>query len=80
MARERYIAFLDDDDLVYHFAYDKLITDLNVTQSAVAFGRCVRVEGEMKNGLFYATNKTRPYKGASKFELMIDNFCLSIHM
>ncbi len=53
VAGERYIAFLDDDDLVYHFAYDKLITDLNVTQSAVAFGRCVRVEGEMKNGLFY---------------------------
>ncbi len=26
-------------------------------------------------GYFTATNKTRPYKGASKFELMIDNFC-----
>lgn len=74
-AKERYIAFLDDDDIVYHFAYEKLISDIKLTKSAVAFGRCIRVEGIYNNGIFYAVNKTKPYKGASTLELIIDNFC-----
>ena len=71
----RYIAFLDDDDLMYHFAYSQLIDDLELTKAAIAFGRCVRVEGIEKNGIFYPTNKKRPYVGSSKLELIIDNFC-----
>ncbi|WP_096486503.1 glycosyltransferase family A protein [Methylorubrum populi] len=71
----RYLAILDDDDLMYHFAYKQLVADLKQTGAAVAFGRCVRVEGTLRGDVFSATSKTTPFNGSTIIDLIVDSFC-----
>lgn len=74
-ATRRYIGFLDDDDVVYTGIYERLIDDLRAEQGQAAFGRCVRVDGSLARGAFYARTKSRPWQGRSIVDLAFDNFC-----
>ncbi len=74
LADGRFLHILDDDDLMYHYAFELLASDCREFSAAVAFGRCVRVEGSYQGGFFYATRKTNPYRGSSIIELICDNF------
>jgi hypothetical protein len=71
----RYLAFLDDDDLMYRSAYRSLVGDLIRSGAAVAVGRCDRVDGEMREGRFVALGKSRPFVGGGVVDLVADNFC-----
>lgn len=75
LASGDFLAFLDDDDLMYHFAYERLSAELLKGNAAVAVGRCVQVQGELVDGAFLASKKHRPYVGRSLVELICDNFC-----
>jgi SAM-dependent methyltransferase len=58
-ASGRYLAFLDDDDLVYHHAYTTLIDELRRSGRALAIGGC-RV-ATLRPGQSYVTKKGQPF-------------------
>lgn len=75
----RYLAFLDDDDLVYHHGYRTLIEQLTKSEKAVAVGGCRRADVKKEFGTWHVQTKTTPYSwGSSHFDLFKDNF-IPIH-
>lgn len=84
-ASGRYIAFLDDDDVVYQSAYEMLITELRRSDDAIAVGGCrIAYLKESNTGdspYFFITRKERfdrDGKSRTKFDLFDGNF-IPIH-
>lgn len=70
----RYLAFLDYDDLLYTHAYKTLSGVLSTTNAAVAFAgmEMVHAVGLMDYDFFYEMSK--PFKGKNKLDLVHENF------
>jgi len=84
-ATGRYIAFLDDDDVVYQKCYETLITELRQSGVAIAVGGCrVAYLKECNAGndsYFFITRKERfdrRNNHRTKFDLFYENF-IPIH-
>ncbi len=75
----RYLAFLDDDDIVYQHGYATLIEQLIDSSAAVAVGGCrtARVTKE-SNHWFIETKETPFIWGRTRYDLFRDNF-IPIH-
>lgn len=77
----RYIAFLDDDDVVYQSGYEMLITELRQSDDAIAVGGCriAYLDESDTDGRpgFFITRKERfdrHGKSRTKFDLFDGNF------
>lgn len=80
-ARGEYLAFLDDDDVVYQFGYAMLIEVLKQNTRAVMACGCARLAYIKDLGdRYFVTRKTEtPFGwGKSKFDLFTGNF-INIH-
>lgn len=74
-ASGRYLAFLDDDDFVYHHAYATLIGQLMRGGRAVAIGGCRRANIRFERGHWYVQSKDNFFAwGRSRFDLFAENF------
>jgi hypothetical protein len=73
--RNRYLAFLDYDDVMYTHAYATLMDALCTSGAAIAFAtvEVANVVAFKDYEFVYALSK--PYKGKDKFDLIKDNFC-----
>ncbi|MBI3724781.1 methyltransferase domain-containing protein [bacterium] len=83
-SRGRYLAFLDDDDVVYQGGYETLVARLRSSGSAVAAGGC-RTAVLSRSGERWFTSEKRPFlapregsTGLSRIDLFLTNF-LPIH-
>jgi hypothetical protein len=74
-AEERFLAFLDYDDVIYPEAYDLLIKRLLTTGASIAFAgiACKYVQVSPYTGYVYA--KTTPFLGRTLVDLFRANFC-----
>lgn len=74
-AAGRYLAFLDDDDVVYQHGYTTLIQQLREGGRAFAVGGCRRARLQPEAGDWYVRNKDNPWVwGQSRVDLFFDNF------
>lgn len=71
----RYLAFLDYDDIMYSHAYRTLAEALEASGAAVAFAtvEVARVVALQDYEFVYELSK--PYKGRNKIDLVANNFC-----
>lgn len=75
----RFLAFLDDDDVVYQNGYTLLIQKLVDTNAAIAVGGCRTAKVYEEGDARYITTKETPFAwGRNKFDLVKDNF-IPIH-
>ncbi len=74
-ASQRYLAFLDYDDVVYPEAYELLISQLQASGDAIAFGRICVKETEVFSRFDHSRGKQFPFKGESVVDLFKENFC-----
>jgi len=76
----RYLAFLDDDDVVYQHGYTTLIRKLmEGTGAAIAVGGCRVAKTAQKSNHWYISTKETPFtKGRNRYDLFRDNF-IPIH-
>lgn len=81
-AKGRYVAFLDDDDVVYPKIYTRLIERLRVHEAAsLAASGCRMARVDERGGQTYISKKYPSgfaHAGSSKFDLLRDNF-IPIH-
>ena len=78
-ATGRYLAFLDDDDVVYQHGYNVLIEQLSLGNSAIAVGGCRTARVKKDFGNWYIQTKEKPFTwGRNRFDLLKDNF-IPIH-
>lgn len=78
-ASGRYIAFLDDDDLVYQHCYAALVRQLKAGGCAVAVGGCRTARVRQVSGSWYVNSKESPFTwGRTRTDLLRDNF-IPIH-
>ncbi|HEX7959605.1 MAG TPA: glycosyltransferase, partial [Terriglobales bacterium] len=78
-AKGRYLAFLDDDDVVYQHGYKYLIDRLRSSELAVAVGGCRVAQADYTSGHWFVTSKRTPFSwGRTRFDLLRDNF-IPIH-
>lgn len=74
-AAGRYLAFLDDDDLVYQHGYETLIGQLAGSECAVAVGGCRTAKVQNAPGGWYVQTKETPFAwGRTRLDLIRDNF------
>ena len=74
-AAGRYLAFLDDDDVVYQHGYNTLIEQLKNGQGAVAAGGCRLATLKNEFGAWHIEKKEKPFTwGRNHFDLFKDNF------
>lgn len=76
----RYLAFLDDDDVVYQHGYTTLIRELMENKgAAVAVGGCRVAKASQKSNHWYISSKETPFTGGRNcYDLYRDNF-IPIH-
>jgi glycosyltransferase involved in cell wall biosynthesis len=78
-ATGRYLAFLDDDDVVYQHGYTTLINQLVEGEAAVAVGGCRTAKVNNESGHWYVQTKETPFSwGRTRYDLFRDNF-IPIH-
>lgn len=78
-ATGRYLAFLDDDDLVYQHGYTTLIGQLKESGCAVAVGGCRMAKVQYVGQHWYVRTKETPFAwGRTRYDLLRDNF-IPIH-
>ncbi len=74
-ARGRYVAFLDDDDFVYHHGYTTLIRQLMKGGLAIAVGGCRRALIQYEAQHWFVRKKDDFFKwGRSRSDLFKENF------
>lgn len=74
-AAGRYLAFLDDDDFVYHHGYATLINQLVHGERAVAIGGCRRANIRYERNHWYVQSKDNFFSwGRTRFDLFSENF------
>ncbi len=74
-AHGRYLAFLDDDDLVYQHGYATLIRQLMAGGRAIAIGVCRTAKNEYEASHWYVKIKESPFKyGRTRLDLFRRNF------
>ncbi len=71
----RYLAFLDYDDLMYTHAYATLIEALNASGAAIAFASVEVASVISLKDYEFVYGLSRPYKGRNKLDLVRNNFC-----
>jgi glycosyltransferase involved in cell wall biosynthesis len=78
-ATGRYLAFLDDDDVVYHHGYKILIQQLIDGKASIAVGGCRTAKIKKEFGNWHTQVKETPFTwGRTRFDLLRDNF-IPIH-
>src|SRR5205085_12261957 len=78
-ASGRYLAFLDDDDLVYQHGYTTLVAQLKAGGCAVAVGGCRMAKIKEVGGSWFVETKETPFTwGRTRNDLLRDNF-IPIH-
>lgn len=78
-ATGRYLAFLDDDDVVYHHGYTTLIGQLKNSGLAVAVGGCRTARVQRVSDHWFVFSKEMPFAwGRNRNDLLRDNF-IPIH-
>lgn len=78
-ATGRYLAFLDDDDVIYQHGYTTLINQLLAGEAAVAVGGCRTAKVQNESGHWYVQTKETPFAwGRTRYDLFRDNF-IPIH-
>jgi glycosyltransferase involved in cell wall biosynthesis len=72
----RYLAFLDDDDVVYQHGYATLIHKLMENRgAAIAVGGCRVAKTSQKSNHWYISTKETPFTaGRDRYDLFRDNF------
>lgn len=74
-ATGRYLAFLDDDDVVYQHGYTTLINQLKEGKCAVAVGGCRMATLKNQFGMWHVQKKEKPFAwGRDHYDLFEDNF------
>lgn len=74
-ASGRYLAFLDDDDFIYHHGYSALIQQLIDGGKAVAVGGCRRAMTRYEAGHWFVQTKEDFFSwGRSQLDLLKENF------
>lgn len=74
-ATGRYLAFLDDDDLIYHHGYVTLIQQLREGGGAMALGGCRMARAQYLSDHWYIRSKETPFAwGRTRMDLLRDNF------
>lgn len=71
----RFLAFLDHDDLIYSHAYSLLATELTNTGTAFAFASVEVADSIYMNNFDFIYNTRMPFNGKNKVDLLHDNFC-----
>ncbi|HVI57339.1 MAG TPA: hypothetical protein VM619_00490 [Luteimonas sp.] len=71
----RYLAFLDYDDVMYTHAYATLIEALDTSGAAIAFASVEVANVVSLKDYEFVYGLSRPYKGRNKIDLVRDNFC-----
>lgn len=76
----RYLAFLDDDDVIYHHGYTTLINRLKEGNgAAIAIGGCRVAKTSQRAGHWYINTKNTPFaRGRNRHDLYRENF-IPIH-
>lgn len=78
-ATGRYLAFLDDDDVVYQHGYKTLIEQLVAGEAVIAAGGCRTAKVKKDFGNWYIQAKETPFIwGRNRLDLLKDNF-IPIH-
>jgi len=78
-ATGRFLAFLDDDDYVYHHGYETLIRQLMNGESAMAVGGCRRALMEPNDNHWFVQTKDHFFAwGRTRLDLFRENF-IPIH-
>ena len=74
-ATGRYLAFLDDDDIVYQHGYSTLIGQLQSSGLAVAVGGCRTAKVQLVSDHWFVLTKETPFAwGRTRNDLLRDNF------
>lgn len=74
-ATGRYLAFLDDDDVVYQHGYSTLIGQLQSSGLAVAVGGCRTAKVQRVSDHWFVLTKETPFAwGRTRNDLLWDNF------
>ncbi|MGI9067942.1 MAG: glycosyltransferase family 2 protein [Pyrinomonadaceae bacterium] len=74
-ATGRYLAFLDDDDFVYHHGYTTLIRQLMRGEHAIAVGGCRRAVVQYESQHWFVQTKDNFFNwGRSRSDLFKENF------
>lgn len=74
-AEGRYLAFLDDDDFVYHHGYATLINQLIAGGQAVAVGGCRRANIQREGDHWFVQSKDDFFSwGRSRIDMFRENF------
>ena len=74
-ATGRYLAFLDDDDVVYQHCYSTLIGQLQNSGLAVAVGGCRTAKVQRVSDHWFVLTKEMPFAwGRTRNDLLRDNF------
>jgi glycosyltransferase involved in cell wall biosynthesis len=78
-AEGRYLAFLDDDDVIYQHGYSTLVAQLKASGCAVAVGGCRTAKIKQVGGNWFVQTKETPFAwGRTRNDLLRDNF-IPIH-
>jgi glycosyltransferase involved in cell wall biosynthesis len=71
----RFLAFLDDDDLIYQHGYTTLIKQLEEGGCAIALGGCRMAKTQYLSNHWYIRTKDTPFAwGRTRLDLLKDNF------
>lgn len=74
-ASGRYLAFLDDDDVVYQHGYTTLINQLSSGDRVIAIGGCRTAMLKFESGHWFVKTKKRPFDwGNSRLDIFKRNF------
>jgi glycosyltransferase involved in cell wall biosynthesis len=74
-ANGRYLAFLDDDDFVYHHGYSTLIQQLVDGERAIAIGGCRQARIQFEDNHWFVRTKGTPFAwGRARLDIVRDNF------
>ncbi len=71
----RYLGFLDYDDILFSHAYEVLVSGITVTGAAISFATVEISHSMVMDGYDFIYDLTMPFVGGNKFDLIKDNFC-----